>query len=511
MPGFPKSATTWLGLCLSSAFSPQRICNSTDPRRWTHDAGCMSPFLVPPISTSSTGATWHRKETFFFNNPDVYSKDLRALTGPDPRGSTVSSARTESSRALEELPALWLWGSSRRRQVAAPGELGRSIRVKQARRLELLCRGSQGTGQARVLNHDALMRKKALHKALQSQPQPLCSASGADRLALCAPKKPRPAIPRGRNDTCECTHPGCVRIRKQEAASWDRCRWHADLPDTNAFCINSATPWLRPHEATLRVIDFTPNYLCDPDAMRRIFESSLAPTTLRFIVLLRDPIMRSFSEWSMFTLGWLWDNRTNFSQVMREEAEKLRACNQTLGANPRQLPSLSTAELAAYIRSCFGSGLAMNYLQSSMYAVCILHAFRYFSPRQFLFVRYEDLIRLPTAAAVRLFGDFLGLHMDSSVIAAVRKGGWCEARQTRKAFSGLSPNSAEMLAEAAPWLEHIFKPYNALLCELLGDTFRWETSDHVRQPYSKAEKLAKQRALDGNRERKMRRRQRGRR
>jgi hypothetical protein len=52
------------------------------------------------------------------------------------------------------------------------------------------------------------------------------------------------------------------------------------------------------------VVDFTPNYMCDADAMRRIHQSAALPSKLRFIVLMRDPVMRAFSEYAMFTYGW---------------------------------------------------------------------------------------------------------------------------------------------------------------------------------------------------------------
>ena len=41
-------------------------------------------------------------------------------------------------------------------------------------------------------------------------------------------------------------------------------------------------------------------------ALRNINATARDPNELRFIVLMRDPIMRAFSEWSMFTT-WGWD------------------------------------------------------------------------------------------------------------------------------------------------------------------------------------------------------------
>ena len=39
--------------------------------------------------------------------------------------------------------------------------------------------------------------------------------------------------------------------------------------------------------------------------MQRIYDSAAGrPERMRFILVMRDPIMRAFSEWAMFSLGW---------------------------------------------------------------------------------------------------------------------------------------------------------------------------------------------------------------
>eukprot|EP00962_Isochrysis_galbana_P045926 scaffold18270_cov79-Isochrysis_galbana.AAC.1 len=59
--------------------------------------------------------------------------------------------------------------------------------------------------------------------------------------------------------------------------------------------------------------------------MRRIHSSALDPQRLRFIVVMRDPVMRAFSEWSMFALGWYWDPVGNFTQAMQVREARPRA------------------------------------------------------------------------------------------------------------------------------------------------------------------------------------------
>jgi len=43
--------------------------------------------------------------------------------------------------------------------------------------------------------------------------------------------------------------------------------------------------------------------MCTPEALFNIKRVAANPADLRFVVLMRDPIMRAFSEWAMFAIG----------------------------------------------------------------------------------------------------------------------------------------------------------------------------------------------------------------
>lgn len=176
----------------------------------------------------------------------------------------------------------------------------------------------------------------------------------------------------------------------------------------------------------------------------------------------------------MFSYGFFWERGGNFSTVIASAISRLRQCNVSLFRNVRSLRRLPTAELAGYLRNCFGRGRAMMYVPSSLYAVCLEHALRLFAREQvlgpvapycrlpccgvrvglifachplcccvqFLFVRYESLAKytsarrlrptlmlhaltlmLPVAGVdrmrgeeiVRMIGRFLGVHVDANV------------------------------------------------------------------------------------------------
>jgi len=139
------------------------------------------------------------------------------------------------------------------------------------------------------------------------------------------------------------------------------------------------------------------------------------------------------------------------------------------------------------------------YATSSMYSACLLHALRYFKREQFLVLRYEDLMAMDAAATLRLLSRFTGLHLDDSTAAKAR--GQCQPARLRagkqgkadappNAYSSSSPHAAEMLAEAAPQLEAVFAPYNALLRELLHPRLSWAASDHRKVAQRTAARLA---------------------
>ena len=188
----------------------------------------------------------------------------------------------------------------------------------------------------------------------------------------------------------------------------------------------------------------------------------------------------------MFALQWAWDPIGQFGTSLAVRVAALRDCNRTLFDRPRLLLSLPTAELTAYLRQCWSSGGALMYAQQSLYAVCVAHALRFFERRQFLFLRYEDLMAMSPDDVLRLVGRFAGLHVDADVVDAARRAGRCTPRggkrrpatyhtlsQSEKVLynaSAAAAASADGKREAAA----LFGEYNALLAELIHPDFRWQ-------------------------------------
>jgi hypothetical protein len=506
MPGFPKSATSWLYECMMSTFTPGVLGCGPDPDRWDA-AHCPKRFLLTALSSNPKGEIREQKETFYFGGTQAnfYNRDLVDLHGPDPRRG-----------ALENASALWLWAKTQWRmsrarkayQRAAQAKCGRGQKscrhVEQDEHRERMARlrtvcDAPAPSQACALTRANATAARAVHarcarkrggKSSGELPA-RCGKAGLGRLPL---KKGIPGVGPNR-----CFHPGCDHIAFSVPKSWSGpCMWQRELDQqlgaADIYCLRSVTPWAAAAEVNVSLVDFTPNYMCDPDALRRVREATSEPSRLRFIVVMRDPIMRAFSEWSMFALGWEWEPVTNFSEAVAPKLGLLRECNETLFQNVTALRSLPTDELLKYMRRCFARGKAMAYPQTSMYAVCVENALRYFKREQFLFLRYEDLMRMDARAILRLVARHTGLHLDERVLKAAEREGKCQPHSKLRgrpmSYSSHSRFAAEFLEEAAPPLERFFSPYNEWLAELIHPDFRWHRSDHVKRRLNATEKAA---------------------
>jgi len=243
-------------------------------------------------------------------------------------------------------------------------------------------------------------------------------------------------------------------------------------------------PWVKPDEYEFASVDFTPNYMCHSGALHNIHATARDPSELRFIVLMRDPIMRAFSEFSMFT-AWGWDKATSFATRTQEQMSKFANCNRTLFHRPDLLRTIPDDELFSYMTKCF-KGMAMEYVTNSLYPICIAGALRIFKREQFLFLRFEDLMRMKAPALLHLLSNFTGLHTDRQIIDAVRQNRECEAGRarkvplsfTQKGNDSKARKSKEGLKEAIPALEQFYAPYNGMLQELVHPAFQWGAETH---------------------------------
>lgn len=289
-------------------FLPGKVGCGKRAEGWTAGS-CKRRFLLPALDSPGNGNIRIIKEPFYFGGTHVprYHRDLLGLHGPDSRGVAGPSG-------LSEQPALWMWEevsggrylprkASMQRISTICGELGGSAAVPLSCRAEANESGAAdpfGEGGRSGARRGCAGRCSKLGVAACEQ-----GNWRAGRCVGLGAAQPRPPGP--------CSHPACMRLEKNQASvveQFRECSWNDHLERTtgeeHTHCIRSVLPWAYEGELNASVADFTPNYLCDAQAVKRIYRAVPDPSLLRFVVVMRDPIMRAFSEWSMFSLGWNW-------------------------------------------------------------------------------------------------------------------------------------------------------------------------------------------------------------
>ena len=100
-------------------------------------------------------------------------------------------------------------------------------------------------------------------------------------------------------------------------------------------------------------------------------------------------------------------------------------------------------------------------------APCVLHAFRLFERKQFLFLRYEELFGWSVRDLLEHVSAATGLHVDDAVIAAAERSGKCSfARSTKRPMAFSANSSAKSFAELPPHYATFFAPYERFLKQL---------------------------------------------
>ena len=115
--------------------------------------------------------------------------------------------------------------------------------------------------------------------------------------------------------------------------------------------------------------------------------------------------------------------------------------------------------------------------------MCVLAALRIFERQQFLFLKFEDLMRMRAPGLLRLLSNFTGLHTDDEIIKKVRRNRECEAGSAKKiplSFAKANDTKASharnALEQIRPELKAFFTPYNQMLSELVHPQFTWHMS-----------------------------------
>lgn len=207
--------------------------------------------------------------------------------------------------------------------------------------------------------------------------------------------------------------------------------------------------------------------------MRWMYEAAIDPPALRFILLMRDPLERTYSNWLMFR-QWNWEDQPNFTQAAADELFHLKKCDPETFERPKaRLPAMSTAELDRYHAQCIigPPKHLLNHVRGSMYVIGALQWFKWFSPSQFLVLDNDEVRTLKAEDLLSRIARHAGLHLELSAVPNFRSE--CEGLQhsgdPRKHY-----HKHKYAPEARTLLRNHFRPYNEMLYERLPQlTKRW--------------------------------------
>lgn len=337
VPCCAKTGTTFLWGCTSQAFRPNFVCGSNKASEWTRQHCADRRYVLPGYRISPSGCRAERKEFFFWGGG---------------KGEDGMHFRHRGVRWLTGMPTPLYYWQRNARACHAPSDVHR------------LC-------------YDDLPADIAFENIRRARNQiEMVPADGR-------------------------IHPACrkLRLKSRPPALGDPPgRLPAERIQLEVEC---ALPWLNPRAYPGAVnMDFTPNHMSDPLTPLRLWDHLPRPRELKFVVTLRNPLKRAYSEWSMF-VKWNWERVKHFGQRLDLEVAKLRACNGTIFRNPSLILTLPHKAFSAYHAKCF-TGQAMEYVRNSMYIIGFRNMMRLFHADQFLVIWTEVRALRASAARVRL-------------------------------------------------------------------------------------------------------------
>lgn len=209
------------------------------------------------------------------------------------------------------------------------------------------------------------------------------------------------------------------------------------------------------------------DYCAMPAVLSRVLPKA------KFIVIMRNPITRLYSQYmysctltyGKATLGWpeqmQKDAATNFHTKVLVDIKYFNRCLQN-----RSLYECANENRFRGYR-CGGVGFRITV---SLYYVHLSKWMQFYPREQFLFLRMEDMNANPHSLMTKIT-EFLGV----APVSPIQAKQWLSRRvnvqkATSKGFTGF-----QMRYETRKLLEEFYRPYNAMLAELTGDSrFKWE-------------------------------------
>jgi hypothetical protein len=180
----------------------------------------------------------------------------------------------------------------------------------------------------------------------------------------------------------------------------------------------------------------TPNYLCRPECLQRIYNYS--PDML-LIAILRDPVARAYSAWNMYR---------RFATSPNADYRKLTEYRTFEDVVREQMKVIEHTGWSSSPCTYVGRGVYVEQLQ---------RYFRYFPRDACLILDHHDLLHTPEACLAQLC-HFLKID-DTFKFDVIHR--------------NVSTYESDIPKAAADMLRSFYAPHNESLFQLLGREFKW--------------------------------------
>mmetsp|Transcript_15203 Transcript_15203/g.35367 ORF Transcript_15203/g.35367 Transcript_15203/m.35367 type:complete len:704 (-) Transcript_15203:239-2350(-) len=419
--GTSKGGSTFLFSCMERAFHPRVVCGNDDAEAWSADRCGPKRFLLAGLRLAlvlkkgKTGGVEVPRGPLALRLNVI--KENYVLTRGMYRGPMVEPERTRFYRG-PSLP-LEMWEARNMRTHTDP------VTVKSwlNRTLQRCAASIPQTGKKRE-NECPLREFRGL-----GAPYAFRGMAGAREGEACGFKRsvartqPRGARVQPGDDDGEDLASPMDSVEYSLASAGDRLCAHAShanrtnrlFSDARAFAPSlNDTPFERPWESRLLSFDGCPYNLGSsqaPSVLRHMHASAAIARQMRFVVLVRDPVDRAYSEWAM-TSRWrgAMHKAGNFGAHARSQAKTLQACcGGRLGALVRG--EVADQEFYTLYDRCIDADY-YAYVKNSMYGLHLRSWLRYFPPESFLLLQTEKMAQTQPADLLGQIARFAGLHFD---------------------------------------------------------------------------------------------------
>lgn len=160
------------------------------------------------------------------------------------------------------------------------------------------------------------------------------------------------------------------------------------------------------------ILDSSPRYLYHPDVPKRV-KNTFGSKSIKFIVLLRDPIERSISAWNFYKE--LFKNPNYLNKIRNREKYDPQVKLYSLFSQNKEFPSYEeAARIELELINSNSNILAPDILRRGFYDRQIMNWFKFYPRSSFFFLETKSLSHQNFKETLKMIFDFLEVKYPKS-------------------------------------------------------------------------------------------------